>query len=122
MPRYRKKPVEIEARLWDGSDRTAIHLVEWIERNGGEARYAPDPPVVHSSACQCDGLGIVPGAKSAVACPETEPTGGGRPALFISTLEGEMRADPGDRVIRGVEGEFYPCKPGVFAATYEPVD
>jgi hypothetical protein len=41
-------------------------------------------------------------------------------ALFIPTLEGEMRADVGDWLIKGVAGEFYPCKPDVFAATYEP--
>lgn len=42
--------------------------------------------------------------------------------VLISTLEGTMQADPGDFVIRGVEGEFYPCKPSVFAATYDPVN
>lgn len=41
--------------------------------------------------------------------------------LVISTLEGEMRANPGDWIICGVQGEFYPCKPDIFAATYEPV-
>lgn len=39
--------------------------------------------------------------------------------VIIGTLEGEMRALPGDYVIRGVQGEFYPCKPDIFAATYE---
>lgn len=39
--------------------------------------------------------------------------------LEISTLEGVMRADPGDWIIRGVSGEFYPCKPDIFAGTYE---
>jgi len=39
--------------------------------------------------------------------------------LIIHTLEGDMRADPGDWIIRGVQGEFYPCKPDIFAATYE---
>jgi hypothetical protein len=42
--------------------------------------------------------------------------------LFIQTLEGRHRADPGDWVIRGVKGEFYPCKPEIFAATYEPAN
>lgn len=42
-------------------------------------------------------------------------------SITIPTLEGEMRADPGDWIIRGVQGEFYPCKPDIFAATYEPV-
>lgn len=39
----------------------------------------------------------------------------------IHTLEGEMTASPGDWIIRGVKGEFYPCKPDVFTQTYEPV-
>lgn len=39
----------------------------------------------------------------------------------IKTLEGTMRAEIGDWIIRGVKGEFYPCKPDIFAATYEPV-
>lgn len=38
---------------------------------------------------------------------------------FIKTLEGTMRADVGDWIIRGVKGELYPCKPDIFAATYE---
>jgi hypothetical protein len=40
--------------------------------------------------------------------------------LGIETLEGTMWAEPGDWIIRGVKGEFYPCKPDIFAATYEP--
>lgn len=39
---------------------------------------------------------------------------------FINTLEGRMRGDIGDWIIRGVKDELYPCKPDVFAATYEP--
>ena len=39
--------------------------------------------------------------------------------LIIETLEGDMRADIGDWIIKGVKGEFYPCKPDIFAATYE---
>jgi hypothetical protein len=40
-------------------------------------------------------------------------------ALRIRTLEGDHRCDPGDWIIRGVKGEFYPCKPDIFAVTYE---
>lgn len=39
--------------------------------------------------------------------------------VLIPTLEGEMRADPGDWIITGVKGETYPCKPDIFEATYE---
>ena len=41
--------------------------------------------------------------------------------LMIPTLEGVMRAHVGDWIIRGVKGEFYPCKPDIFEATYEAV-
>ncbi len=43
------------------------------------------------------------------------------PHLKIETLEGTMQALPGDWIIKGVKGEFYPCKPDIFAATYEAV-
>lgn len=43
------------------------------------------------------------------------------PIMLIPTLEGMMAASPGDWIIRGVKNEFYPCKPDVFAVTYEPV-
>lgn len=41
--------------------------------------------------------------------------------IVIMTLEGEMHASPGDYIIRGVKGEFYPCKPDIFSETYEEV-
>lgn len=44
------------------------------------------------------------------------------PDLYIFTLEGEMRADVGDYIIKGVKGEFYPCKPDIFEATHEFVE
>ena len=40
--------------------------------------------------------------------------------IYIETLEGTMLAEPGDWIIRGVKGEFYPCKPDIFAETYKP--
>ena len=40
----------------------------------------------------------------------------------INTLEGVMKVDQGDWIIRGVAGELYPCKPDIFAATYEKVE
>ena len=42
--------------------------------------------------------------------------------LFIKTLEGDMRADEGDYIIKGLRGEFYPCKPDVFEKKYEEVE
>lgn len=42
-------------------------------------------------------------------------------AILIQTLEGDMLASIGDYIIKGVQGEFYPCKPDIFKATYEEV-
>lgn len=42
--------------------------------------------------------------------------------LVIHTLEGDMVAKPGDFIIKGVQGEFYPCKPDIFEQTYEAVE
>lgn len=42
--------------------------------------------------------------------------------IEINTLEGKMTASIGDFIIKGVKGEFYPCKPDIFALTYEPVE
>lgn len=53
---------------------------------------------------------------------EGNPRMGGGASMFIKTLEGEMEAKPGDWIIKGVKGEFYPCKPDIFAATYEAVN
>jgi hypothetical protein len=43
-------------------------------------------------------------------------------SLVVTTLEGDHIASPGDWIIRGVKGEIYPCKPDIFAMTYDPVD
>ena len=42
-------------------------------------------------------------------------------SIIIPTLEGDMRANPGDYIIKGVKGEFYPCKSDVFEKTYDIV-
>jgi hypothetical protein len=48
-------------------------------------------------------------------------TNGTQKRIRIETLEGEMIASPKDWIIRGLKGEFYPCKPDIFEATYEAV-
>lgn len=47
---------------------------------------------------------------------------GSEHGILIETLEGTMRAERGDWIIRGVKGEFYPCKPDIFEATYEAAE
>lgn len=46
----------------------------------------------------------------------------GQLGLYIKTLEGIMLCSAGDWIIRGVNGEFYPCKPDIFEKTYERVE
>lgn len=46
----------------------------------------------------------------------------GEDVLYIPTLEGTMKADKGDYIIKGIYGEFYPCKPDIFKETYEEVN
>lgn len=43
------------------------------------------------------------------------------PYCMIETLEGRMRAEAGDFIIKGINGELYPCKPDIFEQSYEPV-
>jgi len=45
-----------------------------------------------------------------------------RRGVYIDTLEGSMQVSPGDFVIKGVNGEFYPCKPDIFEKTYDLAD
>lgn len=78
MPKYRKKPVVIEAVQFTGNfDEIETFVGDDAEFRNGE--------------------------------------------LVVATLEGPLRASPNDWIIKGVQGEFYPCKPDIFAATYEPV-
>lgn len=93
--RYRKLPVEIDAMQWDGSAAGATPIIDWVLSSGGTARYFAPGEWDHG---------------------ETTGT-----YITIDTLEGRMLAGANDFVIRGVENEFYPCKPNIFAATYEAV-
>jgi hypothetical protein len=82
MPKFRKRPVVIEAFQWHGES------VDGFER----------------IAVGKDELSM--------ECYN----------LRIPTLEGVMYASEGDYIITGVKGETYPCKPDIFAATYEPAE
>lgn len=98
---YRKKPVEIEAMQFTGTAAKATPIIDWVLGLGGTARYHE-----HLQENEYDD------GKGHPTDPEH---------LQIDTLEGTMRADLGDWVIRGVKGEFYPCKPDIFDATYDAV-
>ena len=91
--KYRKKPVVIEAIQYDGSNDEQI-----IEFTAGQAKSMRIP--------------FSPSAPDRDRFPET---------MIISTLEGDHRASKGDFIIKGIKGEFYPCKPDIFEKTYEKV-
>lgn len=86
MPKFRKKPVVIEAFE--------------VHPDDGKTRQLPPKWLIDA---------IVSGTVEIA-----------REGLDIKTPEGVMHADVGDWVIQGVKGELYPCKPDIFAATYEP--
>lgn len=83
MPKFRKKPVVIEAEQYVPGGQ--LHIEAWMIGHNAREQFGVSGDDVH-----------------------------------IHTLEGIMTANPGDWIIRGVKGEFYPCKPDIFGATYEP--
>lgn len=91
--KYRKKPIEIEAIQWDGTAAGATPVINWILADGGTARYHSPNGIDYTSTHE----------------------------IVIDTLEGKTWAKRGDYIIRGVQGEFYPCKPDIFEQTYEAV-
>lgn len=113
MKVYRKKPVEVEAVLFEGVE-SATAIIDWILAGGGTGRYHETPvadpkcptPEYHETHRYCP------------SCPWADDA----EHIAIDTLEGTMRAEVGDYVICGVRGEFYPCKPDIFAATYDEVE
>ncbi|MGT2911775.1 hypothetical protein ACVR1I_08715 [Streptococcus cameli] len=81
-------------------------------------RYRKKPVVVEAVKWTGKNIDEIVGfAKTAVIGYE-EPS----MKMSITTLEGVMIANKGDYIIKGVQGEFYPCKPDIFAETYEQVD
>ena len=80
MPKFRKKPVVIEAVQWTGEN--VREMADFLD---SYRTVVSDRPIT------------------------------------IITLEGNLRADVGDWIIKGIQGEFYPCKSDIFEKTYEQV-
>lgn len=94
MNKYRKKPVVIEAVQWNGKNQR--EMFNFLTSTTGENM-------------------VTNGENFRISHNEVD---GG---LIIKTLEGEHIASKGDYIIKGVKGEFYPCKPDIFEQTYEKV-
>jgi len=91
MPKFRKKPVVIEAFQFGMQDKSDLPI--WAKEAIQEGYIKP-----------------------------FSQYGGSIRWAEIETLEGTMRAEIGDYIIRGIKDEIYPCKPDIFEATYEPVE
>ena len=95
--KYRKKPVVIEAVEWQKN--TQVTMSRFLDPDISGTRLENE----NFRVDLCNG-----------GCQLGD--------LYIKTLEGEMKADIGDYIIKGVKGEFYPCKPDIFEMTYELVE
>ena len=115
MPKYRKKPIVVEATQWHKNgdhpkdNRDMFDYPDEkgnvFQRPGGEGkvvRYYRHPSVSGQKICE--------------HCTEEMDIHG-----WIDTLEAGHNVCPGDWIITGVKGEYYPCKPDIFELTYEPV-
>ena len=106
--KYRKKPVVIEAMQWDGTEDQSRAIRHWAE----PAVAIVDTDHIQHLWSYDAGCYIMPAGKMIHAPYRTR-------CLIVLTLEGEMIAAPGWWIIKGVQGEFYPCDPDIFAKTYE---
>ncbi len=96
MAKYRKKPVEIEAVEWKGNNLRDIYVFMGEDVTFNDWREQDRFHDLENSK-RINGF-------------------------YINTLEGSMKVNIGDFVIKGVNGEFYPCKPDIFEKTYELVE
>ena len=113
VKKYRKKPVEIEAmQMPTENNEDAVRAIAiWMVLNGYDGNLHDEPTFGWSPACfHIDEHG------NELPLPEHHSN-----FLDIETLEGDLSAGLGDWVVKGIQGEFYPVKPDIFAATYEEV-
>jgi hypothetical protein len=96
MPFFRKKPVVIEARQIPAPIGESEDVMIYLEL--------------------CDDLAKWCGGISFMLASESDPH------MIIETMDGDMKASPLDYIIKGVNGEFYPCKPDIFEKTYDVVE
>jgi hypothetical protein len=96
--KYRKKPVEIEAiQFFYGNEESENKLIDFC---GDHVTN------------DCHDIGDI----------LTDIHFGVPTTLYVKSLEGNMKISHGDFIIKGVNGEFYPCKPDIFEKTYEKVE
>ncbi len=112
MAKYRKKPIVVEATQWHESGDHPLDDRETFDAGSGPflgegkvVRYYRTPKMDGQTLCE----------NSHGGCGNIMHVHG-----WIDTIEGGHVVCPGDWIITGIQGEMYPCKPDIFAATYEP--
>ena len=105
---FRKKPVVIEAHQWF---RNGDHPSDFSDRDNADGAMVREGLLVRYFRRP-----DTPGDQPCKICGRAMHDHG-----WVDTLEGGHVVCPGDWIIQGVKGEYYPCKPDIFAATYEPV-
>lgn len=114
MPKFRKKPVVIEAEQWFKNMDHSMDI-DPVVLNGEHVRQLHDNK--EGYLVRYFRNPDVPGEKSCIHCNKPMHVHG-----WVDTLEAGHRVCPEDWIIRGVKGEYYPCKPDVFEKTYDRVE
>lgn len=94
--KYRKKPVVIDAIQWNGGMASTKQVIEFTGAKVYDDKITQEKFYDYCNSVEKEGI-------------------------KIKTLEGTMTASINDYIIKGVNGEFYPCKPDIFHKTYEAV-
>ena len=97
MPKFRKKPVVVEAIQWDGTYKGILRITKEF-------------------------IGINTFLSHPYNTEEKIVANGQEWGWVIGTLEGSHVVTMGDFVVKGIKGEFYPCKPDIFALTYDALE
>jgi preprotein translocase subunit Sss1 len=92
MKKYKKKPIIIEAIIWNGNNLKEIITFTGLHNSAKKWTWEEYEQIVKKEG------------------------------LKIFTLEGSLKASIGDYIIKGIKGECYPCKPDIFKATYESIE
>lgn len=106
LRQYVHRPTEVTAVKWDGTPAGATPVIEWILSAGGNAIWHEAYPDIEVQVSPVEFMKL-----------PAEPAG-----IFLQTKDGRLRVGPGDYVIRGTEGEFYPCDYEVFQKIYLPLE
>lgn len=105
MGTFRKKPVEIEAKQFVDNE-SATEIIDWI--HASNSALAPKYQCIDVDKC--------------IDKKQTSNEAYLNHYILIPTLEGMMKADHEDWIIKGIQGEFYPCKPDIFIDSYEEIN